>query len=315
VFTGIENPSPGVEKLIAQYRPDETEVTSSLALDLWFVEETLGKIAFVADAGRRSRVAKMLLRIIPRADPVIEKFVRLRIVDPSLVRPSIVEGSSLLLLLIGLLRVGLTHPQFCKEFTPVLRGLSVVSPLATSQLLPAIEGCVAAVADREMLVDFMVATRNFVAFEPSIMQAISPSVIDRFLALDYGREEAIQFASLVPERASGSPMMTACVGEALGARYSLHTELLIRMVVDGVDPGNFVVPARPRDPMSIRLAHVLITAKPERKDELADFILAAVRGVRPLKVIVDTQMYRDAVALLRERCPEKASAFQAQLGG
>jgi ubiquitin C-terminal hydrolase len=311
VFSAIENPSPAVEKLISPFRPDQTEFNAGVVtIDSWFIEDSLLKLSFCDDQRIRARVSATLLRVLPKPPAHVEKFIRLRIVDSSLTRGAAVEGNSFLLLLLGLAKVGMATPQYFKEFTPVLLGLSVAAPFGTCQLMPVIEEFVLGLSDQGMLSEFMGIVRNMLAYEGSLVPRISVDVIDTFLRLDCGGDEAIQLISLFPERASGTQLMGSCVGRALDSRYSQHTELHIKLLKEGVHPGDFQVPERAKDPMNIQLAIVLFNVVAEQKDALANYMLDVIHGIRPIKVFANTQIYKDVSRLLMSYCPDRLKLIQ-----
>jgi hypothetical protein len=255
-------------------------------------------------------VSATLLRVLPKPAADVERFIKLRIVDPLLTRGDAVEGNSFLQLLLGLAKFGMGMPQYFKEFTPVLLNLSVVAPFGTCQLMPGIEEFVLGLSDEEVLSGFMKLVRNMLAYEESLVQRISVDVIDTFFRLDCGGDEAIQLISLFPERASGTPLMGSCVGRALDSRYSPHTELLIKLLKEGVSPGDFQVPEGAKDPMNIKLAIILFPLVDRQKDALANYMLNLIRGLRPVAIFANAQMYRDVSGLLMLYCPDRLRLIQ-----
>jgi hypothetical protein len=116
VFGQIENLSPVVEKLIALFERNSADlIPIALDLDSWFIEETLPMIAFSNDATMRSNISLAILQSIPKPKPEHEKYIRLRIIDQTLIKPKEFEENSFLHLVIGLVELGLKHQNYLEN--------------------------------------------------------------------------------------------------------------------------------------------------------------------------------------------------------
>lgn len=132
----------------------------------------------------------------------------------------------------------------------------------------------------DLLIRFMIVVKHLVAFNDQLRNQVNPKIIETFLNLECGREEALQFVALFQKEASGSPLFAACVSKALTQNFSDMSTKIINMVSKGISPGNFVVPDATMDFYNIKLATALFRSCEKQRDKLKHYILFILRHLK-----------------------------------
>ena len=148
----------------------------------------------------------------------------------------------------------------------------------------------------------MIVVKHLVAFNDELRDQVTPQIIDTFLSLESGREEALQFVALFHKQASGSPLFASCVSEALNRPFSDMSNKIIEMVSSGMSPGNFIVPEVTQDPNNIKIATALFQRQLEdncekQRDNLKNYILFILKNLKPVEAL-QLQPFAEAIQMI-----------------
>lgn len=303
----LEDVSPQVQQLLRT--GSVTEKSTLVNLDPSFLDQILPVIAFGNDSSVSERVCDALLRVMPRPDAVVEKYIKKHITEPDLLCPSVPEESSLVDLIISLIPQGLRHSEFFEAVAELLMQLSIVAPFGVSGLLPDIVNTISQTSDEAVLCKFMIVVKNMVVYDESLIPQVREAVLRKFLGLNYGCEEAVQLIWLFKEDASGSPLFSSCITKYLDSVFNAYSTKLIQLLESGLNPGNFVVPASSKDPLNVQLAVALLKASEWKKDELAGYLLSIFENLHPRSVFMTKPVFKEAAELLSGFCPEKFASL------
>lgn len=317
-----------------------SEKVGTLSINANLVCGILEKLCFNNKKNIRIMMCSTLCKVMDDPDLVVKNYINNRVFEKDLICPSIVEESTFLDMIASLLPIGLQNYniEYFNEFSKVLVKLCIAAPFATSLSFSDIIAAVPLIPPKinkgkrfddkidsfnddisndysdgyeddddesigvDLLIRFMIVVKHLVAFNDELRDQVTPQIIDTFLSLESGREEALQFVALFHKQASGSPLFASCVSEALNRPFSDMSNKIIEMVSSGMSPGNFIVPEVTQDPNNIKIATALFQRQLEdncekQRDNLKNYILFILKNLKPVEAL-QLQPFAEAIQMI-----------------
>ncbi|OHT06506.1 hypothetical protein TRFO_25460 [Tritrichomonas foetus] len=306
LVSSIGDTKASVNSLLAplSYVQTPSEKNSQIIINTSFIGDILEKLVFSSNQTIRRNICNILCEVMDNPDPVVENYINNRVFENDLICPSVIEESTFLDMLTSLLPIGLQNLEYFDCYADVLVKLCLAAPFATSLSFASIIEAVPQIRDQELLIKFLIAVKHLVAFDDSLRDQVSPQIVETFLSLEFGQEEALQFVALFPQNASGSTLFASCISEALECSFSDISMKIISMVKDGMDPGNFTVPEIAKDPMNIQIAAALFECSEKHDDDLKNYILSILMHLKPIEAF-SIEPFSSAIQMIERHYQRK----------
>jgi hypothetical protein len=203
----------------------------------------------------------------------------------------------------------------CSQFVSVLRELSLRWP---DLLIPVLESLIKSFSKSEpselgcQLLDII---RNVIAFDPSVRDRLCESDIRCLLDCPYASAENVQLLAAFRKFADFSRLATACIELYFTRDLDDSGVLLLKLLEDGLQVGDFVVPKESVGLLRIRFASKLWSVCESKREELVGFMLSCLRFARPFGLYEGYDVVKCGCELLDQVCHEEYVSVIEELKG
>ncbi|OHT01021.1 hypothetical protein TRFO_07691 [Tritrichomonas foetus] len=308
IFIDIGEASPSVKQLLAPIISVAAASENAGALDIYtdFIWESFPNFLFNSEEDYRREAASLAIRLLGEVEPGVEKFFEEALVGIVKQKPCFPDPSAIPLYFIGLIpracqmimntkKIGL-----CDHFLDVLIRLCRVLPESTGLYFHWVAMAFLSSKDLKLLQ----IVHDLISYDTTLIDNFNEEDIEEILSSDCASKESVHLLFFFKNNANGSSLSGACVEYYLKHSFDQGANLLIEMIKDGLIPGEFEIPEQAENIAKLKFANVLWDALPEKREQLSNYMLSAIRLAKPFKLLSHCPTVRKTCDILRTYCNE-----------
>ena len=312
LFQDLSNANQAVKMMLAQTIPSTgtQEPEEQIELDLDFLWPNISKMLFSDKTSLRVGCHTIIAKIIGRPDNLMAAYLKGAILDESLTRPRLTEENSVSIFISSLVpamveRIQNGNEECCNEFIDLLHKLSFASPRILTVQFKAIVQVFVAVREPTIATKLLEVIHNLIAFDGQLKELVTESEIQAIMGSRLASPDIVQLMVAFRDYASGSPLAGACVEYYFTEDEDDGSRLLIKLLEEGLVPGDFPIPERSSDLSKLKFANALWNLWTEKRDQLSDYMLSALKRAHPLPLFLQSPTVKATCDILSGYCKDR----------
>lgn len=320
LFQDLSNASQTLKLTLAQTIPTSgtQEPEEQIDLDLDFLWPNISKMLFSDRASLRVGCHTVIAKIIGRPDSMMAAYLKGAILDRSLMRPQLTEENSVSIFISSLVptmleRVKGGEEHVCGEFIDLLHKLSFASPRILTVQFKAILQVFQGLKDSVLLMKVLEVIHNLIAFDGNLTSVVTEEEVAAIMNSRLASPDIVQLLVAFPEHANGSALSGACLEYYFAEDEDDGSKLLIKLVENGLVPGDFPIPEKSSDLSKLKFANALWDLWVEKRVQLSEYMLSALKRAHPLPLFLQSATVKKTCEILGEFCKDKLETIMADL--
>ncbi|OHT12908.1 Clan CA, family C19, ubiquitin hydrolase-like cysteine peptidase [Tritrichomonas foetus] len=315
IFLDTEEASPATLELINQFIPQQqaADNTETLDLDLDFMFPSLEQLVFCENKEVRRNSCDVLIQMIGKKDENLILFLKEAIINETLQCHLLPEENSVTLFVCGLLPKmhELIHhgdESSCKEFIEVVLRLCCVHPNSLIREFLIISEIYLSIQNEKLKRKIFKIIHHLIAYDRSLLSDSSlEKVFDNIMSSYVTSKYTTQILAAFQDKANNTTLSGACIEYYLTSEYDENAEILLNLLQKGLHPAEVNIPSSADCFMQLKFANELWNIWPEKKSELANFMLSAFKHAKPFSLYQNSVTLKQTIEHLKSYCPDDVS--------